>query len=119
MVGHDLERYKPGYMKSKELAVELRDRSLSRHTSGEVYQKKSVALKVPKNTVASIIPKWKFGTTKTIPRADHPAKLSNQGRRALVRELTNKPMVTLTELQSSSMEIGEPSRRTTIFAALH
>ena len=77
-------------------------------------------LKVPKNTVASIILKWKkFGTTKTLPRAGRPAKLSNQGRKALVREVTKNPMVTLTELQSSSVEMGEPSRRTTISAALH
>ncbi|CDQ66509.1 unnamed protein product [Oncorhynchus mykiss] len=42
------------------------------------------ALLVPKYTVASIILKWrKFGTTKTLPRAGRPAKLSN---RALVRE---------------------------------
>ena len=70
------------------------------------------AFKVPKNTVASIILKWKkFETTKT--RAVFPAKLSNQGRRALIRE------VTLTELQSSSMEMGEPFRRITISATLH
>jgi hypothetical protein len=76
-------------------------------------------LKVPKNTVASIIPKWKeFGNTKTLPRAGRLAKLSNQGRRALVREATNNPMVTLTKLQISSVEMGEPSRRTTISAAL-
>ena len=57
------------------------------------------ALKVPKNTVASIILKWKkFGTTKSFPRADRTAKLSNRGRRALVREVTKNPMVTLTEL---------------------
>ena len=69
------------------------------------------ALKVPKNTVASIILKWKtFGTTKTLPRAGRPDKLSNWGRRA---------MVTLTELQSSSVEMGESSRRTTISEALH
>ena len=38
----------------------------------------------------------------------------------MVREVTKKPMVTLTESsQSSSVEMGEPSRRTTIFAALH
>jgi hypothetical protein len=37
----------------------------------------------------------------------------------LVREVTKNPMVTLTELQSSSVEMGEPSRRTTISAALH
>jgi hypothetical protein len=49
----------------------------------------------PKNTVASISLKWKnFGTTKILPRADCPAKLGNQGRRALVREVTNNPMVT-------------------------
>jgi hypothetical protein len=44
----------------------------------------SAALKVPKNTVASIILKWKkFGTTKTLPRADRLAKLSNRGEKGL------------------------------------
>jgi transposase len=72
-------------------------------------------LKVPNNTVASIILKWKkFGTTKTLPRAGHPAKLSNRGRRALVREVTKNPMVTLTELQSCSVEMGESYRRTSL-----
>jgi hypothetical protein len=57
------------------------------------------ALKVPKNTVVAIILKWKkFGTTKILPRAGRPAKLSDRGRRALVREVTKIPMVTLTEL---------------------
>jgi hypothetical protein len=47
------------------------------------------ALKVPKNTVASIILKWKkFETTETLSKAGHVSKLSNQGRRALVREVT-------------------------------
>ena len=35
-------------------------------------------------------------------RAGHPAKLSKQGRRALVREVTKNPVVTLTELQSTT-----------------
>ena len=83
-------------------------------------EKNIAALKVPNNTVASIIHKWKkFGTTKTLPRAGRPAKLNNLGRRALVREATKNPMVTLTKLQSSSLEMGETSRRTTISAALH
>ena len=61
--------------------------------------KMSAALKVPKNTVDSIILKWKtFRTTKTIPRAGRPAKLSNRGRRSLVREVTKNLRVTLTEL---------------------
>uniref|UniRef100_A0AAZ3RLV9 Transposase Tc1-like domain-containing protein n=1 Tax=Oncorhynchus tshawytscha TaxID=74940 RepID=A0AAZ3RLV9_ONCTS len=107
-------------MRSKELSVELRDRTVSRHRSGEVYQNISAALKVPNNSVASVILKWqKFGTTKTLHRAGHLAKLSNRGRRALVREVTKNPMVTLTEPQSSFVEMGEPSRRTTISATLH
>ena len=60
-----------------------------------------------------------FGTTKTLPRAGRPAKRSNRGRRALVREVTKNPMVTLTELQSSSVEMGEPSRSMAISAAFH
>ena len=104
-------------MWSKELSIELRDTIVSRHRSGEGYQNISAALKVPKNTVASIILKWKkFGTTKTLPRAGCLAKLSNRGRRDLVREVTKNPMVTLTEL---SVEMEEASRRTTISAALH
>ena len=97
-------------MSSKELSVDLRDRIVLRHRSGERYQNISAALKVPKNTVASIIHKWKkFATTKTLPRAGRPAKLSNRGRRTVVREVTKNLLVTLTELQSSYVEMGEPA----------
>ena len=93
------------------------NRIVSTHRSGERYQKMCEALKVLKNTMPSIILKWKkFGTTKTLSRAGRTAKLSNRGRRALVREVIK---VTLTELQSYSVEMGEPSRRTTISAALY
>ena len=37
----------------------------------------------------------------------------------MVRELNKNLMVTLTELQSCSVEMGEPSTRTAISAALH
>jgi transposase len=90
---------------------------VSRHRSGDKYQNISAALK---NTVTSITLKWKkFGTTKTIPRAGRPAKLSNWGRSVLVRDVTKNPVVTLIELQCSSVETGEPYRRTSISAALH
>ncbi|KAK3540459.1 hypothetical protein QTP70_031012, partial [Hemibagrus guttatus] len=69
---------------------------------------------------AFIICKWKkFGTTRTVPRADHPAKLSDWERRTLVMEVTKNKMVTLKGLQRLSVERAEPSRRTTISAALH
>ncbi|KAI3365920.1 hypothetical protein L3Q82_000743 [Scortum barcoo] len=77
--------------------------------------------KVPMSTVASIIHKWKkFRTTRTLPRAGRPSKLSDRGKRALVREVTMNPMVTLSELQRTSVERGElSSRRTTISAVIH
>ncbi len=66
----------------------------------KVTKKNSVALKVPKSTVASIILKWKtFGTTRTLPRAGRPAKLSYRGRRALVREVKKNQKITVAELQ--------------------
>uniref|UniRef100_A0A8C4SU77 Transposase Tc1-like domain-containing protein n=1 Tax=Erpetoichthys calabaricus TaxID=27687 RepID=A0A8C4SU77_ERPCA len=107
-------------MRSKELPEELRDRIVARHRSGQGYKNISAALKVPKSTVASIILKWKtFGTTRTLPRAGRPAKLSYRGRRALVREVKKNPKITLAELQRCSQEMGESCRKSTITAALH
>uniref|UniRef100_A0A9J8CX97 Sleeping Beauty transposase HTH domain-containing protein n=1 Tax=Cyprinus carpio carpio TaxID=630221 RepID=A0A9J8CX97_CYPCA len=89
-------------MRSKELPEELRDRIVARHRSGQGYKKISAALK---STVDSIILKWKtFGTTRTLPRAGRPAKLSYRGRRALVREVKKNPKITVAELQRCSRE---------------
>ncbi len=97
-------------MKSKELPTELRDRIVSRHRSGGGYKKNSAALKVPKSTVASIILKWeKFGTTRTLPRAGRPAKLSNWWRRALSRLVTKNLMVTLVELHDHICRWEKPT----------
>ena len=79
-------------MKLKELSVELRDRIVSRHRSGEGYKQLSAALKVPNNSVASIILKWqKFVSTKTLPRAGCTAKLSNQGEKGLCQGGNQEP----------------------------
>lgn len=105
-------------MKSKELSADLRDRIVSRCRSGEGHRKISAVLKVPVSTVASIsLKQKKFGTTRILPRAGCPARLSDQGRRALDREVTKNPMVTLTELQHFSVERGEPEKQQS--AALH
>ncbi len=74
----------------------------------------------PKSTVVSIILKWKtFGTTRTLPRAGRPAKLSYRGRRALVREVKKNPKITVAELQRCIREMGESCRKSTITAAFH
>ncbi len=107
-------------MRSKELPEELRDRIVGKAQIWPRLQKNSAALKVPKSTVASIILKWKtFGTTRTLPRAGRPAKLSYRGRRALVREVKKNPKITVAELQRCIREMGESCRKSTITAALH
>ncbi len=66
-----------------------------------------------------IILKWKtFGTTRTLPRAGRPAKLSCRGRRTLVREVKKNPKITVAELQRCIREMGESCRKSTITAAL-
>ena len=103
-------------MKSKELSI---DRIVRRHRSGEGYKTISRE-KVPKSTVSSIIRKWKeYGTTQTLPRDGSPTKLSNWARMTLVREVSKNPMATLTELQSSLAEMGEPAGKTTVSVAHH
>jgi hypothetical protein len=53
---------------------------MSRHRSGEGFQNMSKALKVPKNTVASILLKSKkFGTTKIIYKADQTEQSREKG----------------------------------------
>ena len=42
-------------MRPKELSVELQDRIVSRHRSGEGYQQMSTALKVLKNTISAAL----------------------------------------------------------------
>src|SRR4029434_8479055 len=107
-------------MGAKDCSAHLRNRIVSRHRSGEGYGNISATLQVPKSTVATIIRKWKkFGTTKNLPRPGHPAKRNNHGRRAIASEVSRNPMVTLTELQRILVEMGEPSRKTTISAALY
>jgi len=107
-------------MRSKKLPEELRNRIVARHRSGQGYKNISAALKVPKSTVASIILKWKtFGTTRTLPRAGFPAKLSYRARRALVREVKKNPEITVAKLQRCSREMEESCSKSTIIAAIH
>ncbi len=51
--------------------------------------------------------------------ADPCSKVSDRRRRALVRQATKTPLITLNELQRSTAELGESVHRTTISRALH
>ena len=54
-----------------------------------------------------------------MPREGRPTKLTDQARRAIIREATKRPKMTLKELQSSTVEIGVSVHRTTLNHTLH
>ena len=73
-------------------------------------------MNIPRSTNKSIIKKLKeYGTTTNLPREGRPPKLTDQARRALIREATKRPK----ELQSSTAEIGVSVHRTTLSRTLH
>ncbi|CDQ58571.1 unnamed protein product [Oncorhynchus mykiss] len=70
-------------MRSKLLSVELRDRILSGHRSGEGYIE---------GLQEHIILKWKkFGTTETVPRAGQPGQTEQSGEKGLGQEGEKEP----------------------------
>ena len=60
-----------------------------------------------------------YGTTTNLPREGRPPKLTDTARRALIREATKRPKITLKELQSSTEETGVSVHRTTLSHTLH
>ena len=87
---------------------------MEKYRSGLGYKKISKTLNIPRSTVKSIIKKLKeYGTTTNLP------KLTDQERRALIREATKRPKITLKELQSSTAEIRVSVHRTTLSCTLH
>ena len=60
-----------------------------------------------------------YGTTTNMSREGRPPKHTDQTRRALIREATKRPKITLKELQSSTAEIGVSVHRTTLSCTLH
>uniref|UniRef100_A0A803K466 Transposase Tc1-like domain-containing protein n=1 Tax=Xenopus tropicalis TaxID=8364 RepID=A0A803K466_XENTR len=107
-------------MKMAEHAKEVRDKVIDMHKLGKGYKTISQTLDVPLGTVGSIIRKWKiYQTTQTLPRKGRPSKLSTQTRRRIVQEATERPTITLKELQSSVAETGVKVHQSTISRALH
>ena len=106
-------------MKPKELSKQGRDRVVEKYRSGLGYKKIFETLNIQRSTIKSIIKKWKeYGTTTNLPREGHPPKRTEQARRALMREATKRPKITLKELQSSRAEIGVSVHRTTLSPTL-
>ena len=101
-------------MKTKELSKQFRDKVVEKYRSGLGYKTISETLNIPRSNIKFIIKKWKeYGTTTNL------TKLMDQVRRALLKEETKRPKITLKELQSSTVEIGVSLHRTTLSRTLH
>ncbi|MBN3276205.1 TCB1 transposase, partial [Polyodon spathula] len=106
-------------MKTKERSTEVRDEVIQMHRLGKGYKIISKCLDIPVSTFGSIIRKWKLHhTTQALPRKGRLSKLSAQTGR-LVREATERPTITLKELQSSVAGSGVMVHQSTISRALH
>ena len=106
--------------KTKELFKQVRDKVVKMYRSGLGCKNISETLNIPRITIKSIIKKWnEYGTTTNLPREGRPPKLTDQAGRALIREATKRPNITLKELQSSTVEIGVSVHRTTLSRKLH
>ena len=102
-------------MRSRELSVELRDRIVSRHRSGERVPKCFCSIEVPPRTHWP--PSFLNGRSLELELDDWPnGAIGGEGPWSGRWPRTRW---SLTELQCSSVEMGEPSRRTTISAARH
>ena len=72
-------------------------------------------MNIPQSNINSVIQKCKkYGTTTNLSREGHPQKLTDHARRALIREATKIPKITLKELQSFTAEIRVSVHRTTL-----
>ena len=72
---------------------------MEKYRSGLGYKKISETLNIPLNTIKSIIKEWKeYGTTTILPREGRHPKLTDQARRALIREATKIPKITLNQI---------------------
>ena len=70
-------------------------------------------MNITQSPIKSIIKKWKeYGTATNLPREGCPPKLTDQARRAFIREATKTPKIPLKEMQSSTAEIGVSVHRT-------
>ena len=104
-------------MKTKELSKLVRDKVVEKYRSGLGYKKISETLNISHQPLFKKLKE--YGTTTHLPREGRAPKLTDQARRALIREATKSPKITLKELQSSTAEIGVSVHRTTLSRTLH
>lgn len=79
-------------VKSRELSQRFREEIIALHKQGKGYKKIAKALNVPRDTVGSIVRKFKVkGTVATLPGRGRKRKLSTTATRCLRRQVAKNP----------------------------
>ncbi len=82
-------------VKSRELSKKLREEIMALHKQGKGYKKLAKALNVLRDTVGSIVHKFKAkGTVVTLPGCGRKRKLLMAATRFLRRQAVRNPLVT-------------------------
>lgn len=100
--------------------MEFRKRIIALHKQGKGYKKIASTLDVSRNTVGSIIRKFKAtGVVKNLPGRSRPKKISPATSRYLRRQVDRNPRVTAKELQEDLAVAGTDVSVATVRRTLH
>uniref|UniRef100_A0A8C5QBU4 Transposase n=1 Tax=Leptobrachium leishanense TaxID=445787 RepID=A0A8C5QBU4_9ANUR len=94
-------------VKSREWSRETREEVITLHRKGNGYKKIAKMLNIPRETIGSIIRKFKAkGTVETLPGRGRKKMLTSTAVRYLKRRVEKSPRVTAEELRKDLSDVG-------------
>ena len=94
-------------VKSREWSRKTREEVITLHRKGNGYKKIAKMLNIPRDTIGSIIRKFKAkGTVETLPGRGRKKMLTSTAVRYLKRRVEKSPCVTAEELRKDLSDVG-------------
>jgi transposase len=94
-------------VKSREWSRKTREEVITLHRKGNGYKKIAKMLNIPRDTIGSIIRKFKAkGTVETLPGRGRKKMLTSTAVRYLKRRVEKSPRVTAEELRKDLSDVG-------------
>ncbi|KAI4874753.1 hypothetical protein NFI96_028371 [Prochilodus magdalenae] len=107
-------------VKAREWSQKTREEVIALHKNGNGYKKIAKLLNIPRDTIGSIIRKFKFkGTVETLPGRGRKKILTATAVRYLKRNVEKNPRVTAKELKKDLSDVGTEVSAQTIRRPLH
>ncbi|KAI4904828.1 hypothetical protein NFI96_006812 [Prochilodus magdalenae] len=107
-------------VKAREWSQKTREEVIALHKNGNGYKKIAKLLNIPRDTIGSIIRKFKLkGTVETLPGRGRKKILTATAVRYLKRNVEKNPRVTAKELKKDLSDVGTEVSAQTIRRALH